>query len=82
MLTWAGKALASAALVYSAQHGHLPASSATAIVRQAVVVFEKRNNPLPSPGARRNVTHLIGHLHLYLSVRTTEMRQPPQAARI
>ncbi|KPN46487.1 tyrosine-type recombinase/integrase [Mycobacterium intracellulare] len=76
VLKWAGQALVSAAIEYRAQHGHLPPSitalSAAAIVRQAVVVFEKRNNRLPSPGARRNVTHLIEHLHLYLSVRTTD----------
>lgn len=75
VLKWAGQALAAAAVEYRAQHGHPPPSitmlSAAAIVRQAVVVFEKRNNRLPSPGARRNVTHLIEHLHLYLSVRTT-----------
>lgn len=76
VLKWAGQALAGAAVEYRAQRGHLPPSitalSAAAIVRQAVVVFEKRNNRLPSPGARRNVTHLIEHLHLYLSVRTTD----------
>lgn len=76
VLRWAGQALASAAADYRTRVGRLPASitqlSSAAIVRHAVKVFETRNGRLPSPGARRNVTHLIEHLHLYLSVRTTD----------
>ena len=46
--------------------------SAAAILRQAVIVFERRNDRLPSAGARRNIRHLVEHLHLYLSVRCTD----------
>lgn len=76
VLKWATDALAAAAAEVRDQHGRAPASitalSAAAIVRQAMVVFEKRNGRLPSPGARRNLTGLVEHLHLYLSVRTTD----------
>lgn len=76
VLKWAGQALTAAAADYRNTHGHQPTSitdlSAATIVRHAMLVFEKRNARLPSPGARRNVTHLIEHLHLYLSVRTTD----------
>lgn len=43
-----------------------------AILRQAVLVFERRNARLPSAGARRNITHLVEHLHLHLSVRCSD----------
>lgn len=76
LLKWAGHALAAAAADYRTQHGRTPPSisdlSAENIVRQAVIAFERRNARLPSPGARRNVTHLIEHLHLYVSVRCTD----------
>lgn len=76
LLRWAGQALAAAAADHRARHGHPPASitdlDPAAIVRAAVVAFEKRNARLPSPGARRNITHLIEHLHRYLSVRCTD----------
>lgn len=76
LLKWAGQAVAAAAADYRTQHGRVPASisdlSSENIVRQAVIAFERRNARLPSAGARRNVTHLIEHLHLYLSVRCTE----------
>ncbi|BCO71184.1 tyrosine-type recombinase/integrase [Mycobacterium intracellulare] len=76
LLKWAGHALAAAAADYRTQHGRSPASisdlSAENIVRQAVIAFERRNARLPSAGARRNVTHLIEHLHLYVSVRCTD----------
>jgi integrase len=76
LLRWAGQALAAAAADYRNQHSRSPASitelSAAAVVRQAVIVFERRNARLPSAGARRNITHLIEHLHLYLSVRCTD----------
>ena len=79
MLKWAGQALAAAAAEYRAQHGHAPQSitdlSAAAIVRQAVIVFERRNARLPSAGARPAQHHrLIEHLHLYLSVRCTDIQ--------
>lgn len=76
VLKWAGQALGAAATEYRTQHGRAPQSitelSAAAIVRQAAIVFERRNARLPSTGARRNITHLIEHLHLYLSVRCTD----------
>ncbi|GAB4911453.1 RNA-guided endonuclease InsQ/TnpB family protein [Mycobacterium avium] len=75
-LKWATEALAAAAAEYRASHGRAPASitalSAAAVVRQAMMQFEKRNGRLPSPGVRRNLTGLVEHLHLYLSVRTTD----------
>jgi hypothetical protein len=71
LLKWAGQALAAAAADYRTQHGWTPPSisdlSAENVVRQAVIAFELRNARLPSVGARRNITHLIEHLHLYLS---------------
>ena len=76
LLKWAGQALAAAAADYRSQHGRAPASitdlSAAAILRQALIVFERRNARLPSAGARRNIRHLVEHLHLYLSVRCTD----------
>ncbi|RFZ63189.1 Tyrosine recombinase XerC [Mycobacterium marinum] len=76
LLRWAGQALAAAATEYRTRHRQPPASitdlDAAAVVRAAMRVFEKRNTRLPSAGARRNITGLVEHLHLYLSVRCTD----------
>ncbi|AYE98115.1 tyrosine-type recombinase/integrase [Mycobacterium kansasii] len=76
LLRWAGQALSAAATEYRGQRRRPPASitdlESAAIVRAAMLVFEKRNARLPSAGARRNITHLVEHLHLYLSVRCTD----------
>jgi hypothetical protein len=75
LLRWASQAMSAAAAEHR-QHGHQVHSitdlTAAAVVRQAVLLFQRRNNRLPSPGARRNIPHLIEHLHLYLSVRCTD----------
>lgn len=76
LLKWAGQALAGAAGEHWTTHGQSPCSitelSPAALIRQAVVLFECRNGRLPSPGTRRNITGLLEHLHLYLSVRCTD----------
>lgn len=75
MFKWCGNAVAAATNEYRDQHRRLPVSiadlSVQAIVRCAVLGFERRNRRLPSPGARRTVTGLIEGLHLYVSARTT-----------
>jgi integrase len=75
LLRWATGALTAAAAEYRAQYGCTPASitdlSMDAISRQAILVFERRNQRLPAPGTRRNVTGLIEHFHLHLTVRCT-----------
>ncbi|GAA2410802.1 tyrosine-type recombinase/integrase [Mycolicibacterium llatzerense] len=75
MLRWATSALTAAAADYRHQHGCAPTSiadlPAEAIERHAIVVFERRNGRLPAPGTRRNITGLIEHLHLYVTVRCT-----------
>ncbi|MGV7665732.1 tyrosine-type recombinase/integrase, partial [Mycobacterium kansasii] len=63
LLRWAGQALSAAATEYRGQRRRPPASitdlESAAIVRAAMLVFEKRNARLPSAGARRNITHLV-----------------------
>lgn len=75
LLKWAGRALTDTAAEFHQQHHRAPASiaelSAPAIVRQAMLGFERRNKRLPSAGARRNITSVLEHLHLYVSVRCT-----------
>lgn len=75
MLRWAAGAISAASTEYRTQHGRAPKSIADLpvemITRQAVVVFERRNGRLPAPGTRRNITGLIEHLHLYVTVRCT-----------
>ena len=62
LLKWAGRALAAAAADYRAQHGRAPDSitelSAAAVVRQAVLVFERRNARLPSAGLTAKDTQI------------------------
>jgi hypothetical protein len=40
------------------------------VVRQAILLFEKRNQRLPSPGNQRNLASVAEHLHLMLTART------------
>ena len=76
LLKWCGRALTDEVAEYRQQHHRWPASIADlpvdAIVRHAVIGFERRNKRLPSAGARRYVTSFIEHLHLYVSVRCTD----------
>lgn len=75
MLRWAVGAISAAAAEYRTQHHCAPTGitdlPAQAIIRAAVLVFERRNRRLPAPGTRRNIAGLIEHLHLYLTVRCT-----------
>ncbi|MEO6703794.1 MAG: tyrosine-type recombinase/integrase [Jatrophihabitantaceae bacterium] len=41
-----------------------------AVVREAVLLFQRRNDRLPSPGNRRNLQSLTEHLHLLVAART------------
>ncbi|SIL38738.1 transposase [Mycobacteroides abscessus subsp. abscessus] len=76
MLRWAIGAISAANTEYRSQHRRTPATiadiPAEAILRQAMVLFERRNGQLPAPGTRRNITGLIEHLHLYICARCTE----------
>ncbi|MCH9732070.1 MAG: tyrosine-type recombinase/integrase [Actinomycetia bacterium] len=76
LLKWTGRALTDAAGEYQQRHRLAPVSVADLtteeIVRHAVLRFERRNARLPSPGARRQVTSFIEHLHLHVSVRCTD----------
>lgn len=76
LLKWTGRALTDTVAEFQQRHRRAPVSiaelSADDIVRHAVLRFERRNTRLPSPGARRQVTSFIEHLHLYVSVRCTD----------
>lgn len=75
LLKWCGRALDAAVAEYLAAHHREPTSIADLdvahLIRHALVGFERRNQRLPSTGARRNITHLIEQIHLYVSVRCT-----------
>lgn len=77
LLRWCSESLGSAATEYHHRHHRVPVSitdlDVDAILRHAVLRFERRNQRLPSPGTRRNISSLINHLHLYLSVRCTDI---------
>lgn len=77
LLKWCGRALTDAVAEHRCQHHRWPVSIAElpagVIVRHAVVGFERRNKRLPSAGARRYITSFIEHLHLYVSVRCTQV---------
>lgn len=81
LLKWCGRALDAAVADYQAAHHREPTSIADLdvahLIRHALVGFERRNQRLPSTGARRNITHLIEQLHLYVSVRC----EPPRVCR-
>src|SRR5690625_233135 len=76
LLKGTGRALTDTVAEFQQRHRRAPVSiaelSADDIVRHAVLRFERRNTRLPSPGARRQVTSFIEHLHLYVSVRCTD----------
>ncbi|MCX2714024.1 tyrosine-type recombinase/integrase [Mycolicibacterium sp. J2] len=73
LLRWATQAISATAAEFRDRHGHQPASitdlTVNDMLRQAVLVFERRNARLPATGTRRNIVGLIEHLHMYLSVR-------------
>jgi integrase len=77
LLAWLVRALPSAIEDYRTGTGQVPASIAdldpTALIRHAVLIFQRRNQRLPAPGSRRNITHLIEHLHLWVSVRCNDI---------
>lgn len=76
LLAWLVRTLPGAVAEHSARTGHPPVSIAdldpTELIRQAALAFQRRNNRLPSAGSRRNIRHLIEHLHLSVSVRCTD----------
>lgn len=77
LLAWLVRTLPAAISEHTTRTGHTPASIAdldpTELVRQAALVFSRRNNRLPSAGSRRNIGHLIEHLHLNVSVHCTDV---------
>jgi hypothetical protein len=77
LLKWTGQSLTDTAADYHQRHHRWPVSIADlpveAITRHPLVGFERRNKRLPSAGARRYVTSFIEHLHLYVSVRCTDL---------
>lgn len=76
LLGWLARALPGAIAEHTSRTGSSPVSVAeldpTEMMRQATLVFERRNHRLPSAGSRRNIGHLIEHLHLSVAVRCTE----------
>jgi integrase len=76
LLAWLVRTLPTAIEEHSTRTGRAPASIAeldpTTLVRQSVLTFQRRNLRLPSAGSRRNIRHLIEHLHLWISVRCTD----------
>lgn len=78
LLAWTVRTLPAAIAEHTTRTGR-PAESIADLdpgdmLRQAVLVFQRRNNRLPSAGSRRNITHLIEHLHLHIAVRCTDTR--------
>lgn len=75
LLAWLVRTLPGAIAEHQVHTGHPPVSIAdldpTELIRQAALAFQRRNNRLPSPGSRRNIGHLIEHLHLAVAVRCT-----------
>lgn len=76
LLAWLVRTLPAAITEHTTRTGTAPGSIAdlepAELIRQAALVFQRRNNRLPSPGSRRNIGHLIEHLHLSVSVRCIE----------
>lgn len=76
LLAWLVRTLPSAIAEHRVRTGHPPVSIAdldpTELIRQAALAFQRRNNRLPSAGSRRNIGHLIEHLHLAVAVRCTD----------
>lgn len=76
LLAWTSRAISRAAAEHhdrtGADLGSITDLPTEDIVRHALVLFERRNARLPSPGTRRNIVGQIEHLHLLLSVRCTD----------
>lgn len=76
LLAWLVRTLPAAISEHTTRTGAAPTSIAeldpTELIRQAALSFQRRNNRLPSPGSRRNISHLIEHLHLNVSVSCTD----------
>lgn len=76
LLAWLVRTLPSAVAEYQGRTGQSPVSIADLdpdeLIRQAALAFQRRNNRLPSAGSRRNIRHLIEHLHLSVAVRCTD----------
>lgn len=76
LLAWLVRTLPAAIAEHTTRTGRPPVGISdldpTELLRQAVLTFQRRNRRLPSPGSRRNIRHLIEHLHLWISVRCTE----------
>lgn len=76
LLAWLVRTLPAAIAQHTTRTGIAPTSIAelnpTELIRQAALSFQHRNNRLPSAGSRRNIGHLIEHLHLNVSVSCTD----------
>ncbi|MBV8346100.1 MAG: transposase, partial [Mycolicibacterium sp.] len=76
LLGWLARTLPSAIAEHTTRVGRPPTSIAdldpAEVIRQAALVFQRRNNRLPSAGSRRNIGHLMEHLHLSVAVRCTD----------
>lgn len=72
-IAWMLRALPSAIADYQRRHGHSPQSlldlTAAELVRHAVIVFERRNGRLPSPGYRRNLRTTVEQMWVLLAAR-------------
>ncbi|MBE5447531.1 hypothetical protein E3G53_004712 [Mycobacteroides abscessus] len=72
-LNWLLRTLPSAIADYQHGHGHPPESlldlDAAEIIRHGVLLFERRNGRLPTPGYRRNFQYTVDKLYVLLSVR-------------
>ena len=76
LLAWLVRTLPAAIAEHTARTRHPPTSIAeldpTELIRQAALAFGRRNHRLPSAGSRRNIGHLIEHLHLAVAVRCSD----------
>ncbi len=86
LLAWLVRTLPAAISEHTTRTGAAPASIAdldpTELIRQTALSFRRRNNRLPSAGSRRNISHLIEHLHLNVSVSCTEPDNGASVARL
>ncbi|ORW08117.1 tyrosine-type recombinase/integrase [Mycolicibacter longobardus] len=77
LLAWLVATLPAAITDHTTATGQPPTGIAdmdpNAIVRQAILVFQRRNHRLPSAGSRRNFTQMIEHLHLRVAVHCTDV---------
>lgn len=76
LLAWLTRTLPAAISEHTTRTGQPPVSIAdldpTDLTRHSALAFQRRNNRLPSAGSRRNIRHLIEHLHLHVAVRCTD----------